>query len=53
VEPLSTAKRFADTLIKAQRNETIEIFDTVRLQPRIQKATKAYEQGNISSPPRF
>ncbi len=43
----STAKEFADTLIKAQRNETIEIFDTARLQPRIQKATKAYEQGNF------
>src|SRR5579859_6925164 len=42
----STAKEFADTLIKAQRNETIEIFDTARLQPRIQKATKAYESGN-------
>jgi serine/threonine-protein kinase len=43
----STAKEFADTLIKAQRNETIEIFDTARLQPRIQKATKAYESGNF------
>src|SRR5882724_1315779 len=42
----TSAKEFADTLIKAQRNETIEIFDTARLQPRIQKATKAYETGN-------
>lgn len=42
----STAKEFAETLLKAQRNEPIEIFDTARLQPRIQKATKAYEQGN-------
>ncbi len=43
----STAKEFAETLVKAQRNESIEIFDTARLQPRIQKATKAYETGNF------
>ncbi len=43
----STAKEFAETLLKAQRNEAIEIFDAARLQPRIQKATKAYEQGNF------
>jgi serine/threonine-protein kinase len=43
----STAKEFGETLVKAQRNEVIEIFDTARLQPRIQKATKAYEQGNF------
>jgi serine/threonine protein kinase len=43
----STAKEFAETLIKAQRNETIEIFDTARVQPRIQKASKAYDQGNF------
>ena len=42
----STAKEFGDTLAKAQRNEAIEIFDSARLQPRVQKATKAYEQGN-------
>ena len=42
----STAKEFADTLVKAQRNEAIEIFDATRLAPRIQKASKAYEQGN-------
>ena len=43
----SSAKEFADTLVKAQRNESIEIFDAARLQPRIQKASKAYEQGNF------
>src|SRR5579864_5311098 len=42
----ATAKEFAETLLKAQRNEPIEIFDTSRLTPRIQKANKAYEQGN-------
>jgi serine/threonine protein kinase len=43
----STAKEFAETLLKAHRNEPIEIFDATRLQPRIQKANKAYEQGNF------
>lgn len=43
----STAKEFAETLLKAHRNEAIEIFDAARLQPRIQKANKAYEQGNF------
>jgi serine/threonine-protein kinase len=43
----STAKEFAETLLKAHRNEPIEIFDAARLQPRIQKANKAYEQGNF------
>ena len=42
----STAKDFADTLLKAHRNEAIEIFDVSKLEPRIQKATRAYEQGN-------
>jgi len=42
----STAKEFADTLAKGQRNEPIEMFDAARIRPRIQKATKAYEQGN-------
>jgi len=43
----STAKDFAETLLKAHRNEPIEIFDAAKLQPRIQKASKAYEQGNF------
>jgi serine/threonine-protein kinase len=43
----ATAKEFAETLLKAHRNEPIEIFDAARLQPRIQKANKAYEQGNL------
>ncbi len=43
----ATAKEFAETLLKAHRNEPIEIFDATRLQPRIQKANKAYEQGNL------
>jgi serine/threonine-protein kinase len=43
----STAREFAETLLKAHRNEPIEIFDAAKLQPRIQKASKAYEQGNF------
>jgi serine/threonine-protein kinase len=46
-EPLhrfSTAREFAETLQKAQRNEPIEIFDSARIQPRIERAQKAFEQ---------
>jgi serine/threonine protein kinase len=42
----STARELAETLQKALRNEPIEIFDPARLQPRIQRATKAFEQGD-------
>ena len=43
----SAAREFAETLQKALRNEPIEIFDPVRIQPRIQRATKAFEQGDF------
>ncbi len=39
----STAREFADTLGKAHHNEPIEFFDPARIQPRIQRATKAFE----------
>jgi serine/threonine-protein kinase len=42
----STAREFAETLLKAHRNEPVEIFDPARFEPRIQKANKAYEHGN-------
>ncbi|MBI3696712.1 MAG: protein kinase, partial [Acidobacteria bacterium] len=42
----SSAREFGDTLAKAQRNETIEFFDPSRTQPRIQRATKAFEQAD-------
>ncbi len=42
----SSAREFADTLQKAQRNESIEFFDPNRIQPRIQRATKAFEQAD-------
>jgi serine/threonine-protein kinase len=31
---------------KALRNEPIEMFDPARIQPRIQRAAKAFEQGD-------
>jgi serine/threonine protein kinase len=42
----STAREFSETLQKALRNEPIEIFDAIRIQPRVQRATKATEQGD-------
>jgi len=42
----STARELAETLQKALRNERIEVFDPARLQPRIQRATKAFEQAD-------
>jgi serine/threonine-protein kinase len=43
----ASAREFGETLQKAQRNEPIEIFDPARIQPRIQRATKAFEQGDL------
>ena len=42
----SSAREFAETLQKAQRNEPIDFFDQSRIQPRIQRATKAFEQAD-------
>jgi hypothetical protein len=42
----SSAKEFSETLQKAFRNEPIEFFDQARIQPRIQRATKAFEQAD-------
>ena len=41
-----TAREFADTLQKALRNEPIPMFDPGRVQPRIQTALKALEDGD-------
>ena len=43
----STARDFGDTLQKALRNEPIEFFDTARLRPRLQRCTKALEEGDF------
>jgi serine/threonine protein kinase len=39
----TNARELAETLQKALRNEPIEIFDPSRIQPRIQRANKAFE----------
>jgi serine/threonine-protein kinase len=41
-----TAREFGETLQKALRNQPIELFDAARIQPRIQRATKALESGD-------
>ncbi len=42
----ATARDFGDTLNKALRNEPIEFFDPERTRPRLQRATKALEDGD-------
>ena len=43
----ASARDFGDTLNKAQRNEPIEFFDPERTRPRMQRATKALEEGDF------
>jgi eukaryotic-like serine/threonine-protein kinase len=43
----ASARDFADTLNKALRNEPIEFFDPERTRPRLQRATKALEEGDF------
>src|SRR5271154_363628 len=42
----SSARDFSDTLNKALRNEPIDFFDPERTRPRLQRATKALEEGD-------
>src|SRR5215471_14119757 len=42
----STAKEFGETLLKALRNEPIEVFDPIRIRPRIQRAQETFERGD-------
>ena len=42
----AAAKEFAETLQKALRNEPIEIFNPVRIRPRLQRAMEALERGD-------
>jgi len=42
----SGALEFAETLQSAQRGEVIAVLDPSRIQPRIQRAIRAFEQGN-------
>ncbi len=43
----TTAREFADTLSKALRNEAIEFFDPERTRPRLQRVTKALNDGDL------
>src|SRR5580700_276985 len=43
----ASAREFGDMLSKAQRNEPIEFFDPERTRPRLQRATKALEEGDF------
>ncbi|MGA7907447.1 MAG: protein kinase [Candidatus Sulfotelmatobacter sp.] len=42
----ASVRDFGDTLGKAMRNEAIEFFDPERTRPRLQRATKALEDGD-------
>ncbi len=40
----TTAREFSETLRKAFRNEPIELFDPARIQPRLERVSRALEQ---------
>ena len=42
----SNARDFGESLNKALRNEPIEFFDPAQLRPRLERATKALEEGD-------
>ncbi len=42
----ANARDFGDSLNKALRNEPIEFFDAAQLRPRLERATKALEEGD-------
>ncbi len=42
----ASAREFGDTLQKALRNEPIEMFDAARIRPRVERALRAFEQGD-------
>jgi serine/threonine-protein kinase len=41
------AREFAEALQKSLRNEPVEFFDAARLQPRIQRVSKAFEESDF------
>ena len=43
----SGAREFSECLQKAMRGETIDIFDASRITPRLQRARKAFDSGDI------
>lgn len=44
----SGAREFADCLQKALRNEPLEFLDPARVAPRIERASRAFEQGDLA-----
>jgi hypothetical protein len=42
----SSAREFGETLLKAFRNESIEMFDPARIRPRLQRAIEAFNRGD-------
>ena len=43
----ASAREFGDMLSKAQRNEPIEFFDPERTRPRLQRVTRALDEGDF------
>jgi len=43
----ASARELAETLQKALRGEPLESFDAARIQPRVDRARKAFEQGDL------
>ena len=43
----STARELSEALQKAMRNEPIESFDSAKIQSRIDRATKAFDSGDL------
>ncbi|QOY87624.1 serine/threonine-protein kinase [Paludibaculum fermentans] len=41
----ASAREFGETLIKAQRGEPIDFFDSAKVLPRVERASRAYERG--------
>jgi len=43
----ASAREFAETMQKALHNQTIESFDPAKIQPRIERARKAFSEGDL------
>jgi len=43
----ASAREFSECLQKAMRGETIDIFDSSRITPRLQRARKAFDSGDV------
>jgi cytochrome c-type biogenesis protein CcmH/NrfG len=44
----TTVREFADCLQKASRGEPIEYFDTSRIQPRLERVSKSFREGDYA-----